>query len=136
MGRCGRPTCLDDFLARFRSLGQSSRSLVVVYLISFIDSFAYYAFSYALIIHLGKEVGLPDELAGLFYGIFGVCISVSGVFLGFAVDWLGIRNSICSASAVGFVARLAMAYVVIWSVFAMDVGLMFFGATHIHAIHF
>ena len=29
-----------------------------------------------------------------------------------------------------------MAYVVIWSVFAMDVGLMFFGATHVHAIHF
>lgn len=86
---------------------------MVVYVISFIDSFAYYAFSYALIIHLGTEVGLPDALAGLFYGIFGVCISVSGVFLGFAVDWLGPRNSICSASAVGFVARLAMAYAVI-----------------------
>ena len=54
MRQCGRPTCLDDFLASFRDLGQSSRSLVIVYLISFIDSFAYYAFSYALIIHLGK----------------------------------------------------------------------------------
>ena len=29
-----------------------------------------------------------------------------------------------------------MAYVVIWSVFAMDVGLMIFGVTHINAIHF
>ena len=30
----------------------------------------------------------------------------------------------------------AMAYVVIWAVFAMDIGLMAFGMTHIHAIHF
>ena len=29
-----------------------------------------------------------------------------------------------------------MAYVIIWSVFAMDIGLMAFGMTHIHAIHF
>ena len=113
MRQCGRPTCLDDFLASFRDLGQSSRSLVIVYLISFIDSFAYYAFSYALIIHLGKEVGLPDSMAGLFYGIFGVCISVSGVPLGFAVDWLGVRNSICAASAAGFLTRLAMGYAVL-----------------------
>jgi MFS family permease len=113
MRQCGRPTCLDDFLGHFRALGQSPRSLVVVLVISFIDSFAYFAFSYALIIHLGREVGLPDSMAGLFYGIFGVCISVSGVFLGFAVDWLGVRNSICAASAAGFVTRLAMAYAVL-----------------------
>ena len=29
-----------------------------------------------------------------------------------------------------------IAYVFIWSVFAMDLGLMMFGVTHIHAIHF
>ncbi len=84
-----------------------------IYVVSFIDSLAYYAFSYALILHLGQEVGLPDSMAGLFYGIFGVCISVSGVFMGFAADWLGVRNSICIASAVGFMGRLAMAYAVL-----------------------
>ena len=113
MRQCGRPTCLDDFLGRFRDLGQSSRSLVIIYVISFIDSFAYFAFSYALIIHLGKEVGFPDSMAGVFYGIFGVCISVAGVPLGFAVDWLGVRNSICASSGLEFVARLALAYAVI-----------------------
>jgi MFS family permease len=104
---------LDDFLARFRALGQSSRSLVVIYVISFIDSIAYFAFSYALIIHLGKEVGLPDSLAGLFYGVFGVSISVAGLPLGFAVDWLGVRNSICASSAASFVTHLGMAYAVL-----------------------
>jgi len=104
---------LDDFLAKFRALGQSSRSLVVIYVISFIDSFAYFAFSYALIIHLGKEVGLPDSMAGLFYGIFGVCISVAGVPLGFAVDWMGVRNAICASAASEFITRLALAYAVL-----------------------
>jgi len=54
---------LDDFLDRYRALGQSSRSLVIIYVISFIDSFAYFAFSYALIIHLGKvgRVGCPCD---------------------------------------------------------------------------
>jgi|WetSurMetagenome_2_1015567.scaffolds.fasta_scaffold00597_6 hypothetical protein len=114
MRQCGRrPTCLDDFLNRFRDMAHTSRALAVVYLISFIDSFAYYAFSYALIIHLGSEVGLSDSTAGLFYGIFGMCISIAGVPLGFAVDWLGVRNSICGASALGFIARLAMAYAVL-----------------------
>jgi len=105
--------CLDDFVDRFKALRQSPRYLLVVYVISFIDSFAYYAFSYALIMHLGSEVGLPDAWAGLFYGIFGVCISVSALFLGFAADWLGVRNSICTATAVGFVGRVIMAYAVL-----------------------
>ena len=113
MARCGRPTCLDDFVARFKGLLRSPRYLLVVYAISFLDSFAYYAFSYSLIMHLGTEVGLPDAWAGLFYGFFGLGISISSLGLGFAADWLGVRNSICIATAVGFVGRLAMAYAVL-----------------------
>jgi len=111
--RCARLHCLDDFVHRFKALRQSPRYLLVVYIISFIDSFSFYAFSYALIMHLGMEVGLPDAYAGLFYGVFGVCISVSALGLGFAADWMGVRNSICVASAVGFVGRLGMAYAVL-----------------------
>lgn len=115
MARCGarRPNCLDDFVLRFKGLRASPRYLLVLYVISFLDSVSYYAFSYALIMHLAAEVGLPDAWAGLFYGIFGVCISISSFFLGFAADWLGVRNSICVATSIGFVGRLAMAYAVL-----------------------
>lgn len=117
MARCGcvrqRLNCLDDFVQRFKGLRQSPRYLIVIYVISFVDSVAYYAFSYALIMHLASEVGLADAWAGLFYALFGVCISVASLGLGFMADWLGVRNSICVASSIGFAGRLAMAYAVL-----------------------
>lgn len=97
----------------FRELRRSPYCLWAIYIISFLDALAYYAFSYALIMHLGLEVGLPDSLAGLFYGIFGVCISAASIVLGFVADSIGIRASICLSAAVGFLARLAMAYAVL-----------------------
>jgi MFS family permease len=84
-----------------------------MYAVSFFDSLSYYAFSYALILHLGLEVGLPDSVAGIFYGLFGVSISIATLILGFAADILGIRSSICISAAIGFVSRLGMAYAVL-----------------------
>jgi dipeptide/tripeptide permease len=100
--RCG---CFDVFVDNFDGLKQSPRFLWIMYLISFLDSLSYYAFSYALIMHLGVEVGLPDSVAGIFYGLFGICISIATLILGFAADIWGIRNSICISAVVGFVAR-------------------------------
>lgn len=105
--------CLDTFVDDFRQLKKSPRYLVTLYVVAFLDSLAYFAFSYALIMHLGMEVGLSDSTSGLFYGIFGICISVSTLVLGFAADMLGMRNSICISAAVGFVSRLGMAYAVL-----------------------
>jgi len=106
-------SCFDSFLENFRELKRSPRYLIVLYVISFMDSLAYFAFSYALIMHLGVEMGLPDSLAGIFYGIFGVCISVSTLILGFVADSMGPRNAMCVSAALSFVARLAMAYAVL-----------------------
>lgn len=111
--RSSHPGCLDDYLGKFQRLKRSPNCLIAIYIVTFVDSLAYYAFSYALIMHLGMEVGLPDSLSGIFYGIFGICISISSLVLGFLADYMGIRNSICISSAIGFLARLSMAYAVL-----------------------
>jgi MFS family permease len=63
--------------------------------------------------HLGLEVGLPDAVAGIFYGLFGISISIATLILGFAADVLGPRNSICISAVIGFISRLGMAYAVL-----------------------
>lgn len=98
------------FMVNVREMRNSPRDLVVLYSIAFLDALAYYVFSYALMMHLGREVGLSDEKSGLFYGIFGVCISISTLVTGFLMDSIGIRWAICLSAALGLVSRLAMAY--------------------------
>ncbi len=82
-----RCPCFDDFISRFRAIRQSPKHLAYAYAIAFIDALSYYVFSYALIMHLGEEVGLPDSSAGLFYGLFGVCISAASILCGVLADW-------------------------------------------------
>jgi len=82
-----RCPCFDDFISSFRAMRKSPRHLAYAYAIGFIDALSYYVFSYALIMHLGEEVGLPDSSAGLFYGLFGVCITAASVLGGVLADW-------------------------------------------------
>lgn len=106
-------SCLSSFTSDFKALRKSPSDLLFMLIIAFIDSLAYYAFSYVLIMHLGMEVGLPDAAAGLFYGIFGISISVAAFPMGFLADRMGIKASICSSAVLALVSRLAMAYAVL-----------------------
>lgn len=56
--RCAKSSLMADA----KELGKSPRYLVAVYVIAFLDSLSYYAFSYALIMHLGTEVGVVSLL--------------------------------------------------------------------------
>lgn len=120
-------SCFDVFIKDFKNLRKSPSYLVVIYVIAFLDALAYYAFSYALIMHLGMELGLPDSIAGIFYGIFGVCISVATLVLGFVADSMGPRNAICVSAALAFLSRLAMAYSVLGNMTWLSVTILFVG---------
>lgn len=100
------------FFARFFNL-DSPRDLLVAYVVAFLDSLSYYAFSYALMVHLSLEVGLTDSRSGLFYGLFGVCISLSTLVLGFVMDKIGIKLSVCLSAVLGLITRVGMAYAVL-----------------------
>lgn len=102
-----------QFRENVRELVKSPRDLLVVYIAVFLDSLSYYAFSYALMVHLSLEVGLTDANSGLFYGLFGVCISLSTLVLGFVMDKIGIRLSVCLSAILGLATRIGMAYAVL-----------------------
>ena len=122
----GRCSCLFTCFSKFRTLRQSPRDLVIIYLITFVDSLAYFSFSYALILHLGHDVGLSDEMAGIFYGLFGLSISIATLIMGFVVDRIRIKKSIMIAATLGLVARMGMAYVVLTGSSALT-GIFLFG---------
>lgn len=107
------PGLVSQFRANVRELVKSPRDLLVVYIAVFLDSLSYYAFSYALMVHLSQEVGLTDSKSGLFYGLFGVCISLSTLVLGFVMDKIGIRLSVCLSAILGLATRIGMAYAVL-----------------------
>lgn len=88
---------------------QAPTSLWVIMVITFFEAFAYFTFSYVLVLYLHEDLGYSDEKAGLYYGIFGVCISIFNVLLGHLVDTLRIKKTLMLANVIGFVARVLFA---------------------------
>lgn len=122
------PNALERLMLSFRHLFLKPirTSIIVLYVIAFLDSFAYYAFTYSLVQHLGLELGLSDQMSYWFYGIFGISISLSSLVFGFFIDALGPRASICISATVSFVARMALAYAVLFNAVWLT-GIILFG---------
>jgi predicted MFS family arabinose efflux permease len=110
-----------------REISKSPRDLLVVYIAVFLDALSYYMFSYALIMHLGLEVGLTDANSGLFYGLFGVCITLATLVLGFVMDKIGIRLSVCISSITALATRMGMAYAVLARSWLLTAIILFLG---------
>ena len=123
------PNALERLMMSFRHLFLKPirTPIIVLYVIAFLDSFAYYAFTYSLMQHLGLELGLSDKMSFWFYGIFGTSIALCGLLFGVFIDALGPRVSICISAAVSFGARLALAYAVLFEA-AWLTGVILFGA--------
>lgn len=122
------PNALERLLMSFRHLflAPIRTPIISLYVIAFLDSFAYYAFTYSLVQHLGLELGLSDQMSYWFYGIFGISISLSSLVFGFFIDTLGPRASICISATVSFVARMALAYAVLFNAVWLT-GIILFG---------
>ena len=122
------PNMFERLVLSFRHLFLKPirTSIIVVYIIAFLDSFAYYAFTYSLIQHLGLELGLSDKMSYWFYGIFGISMSVWSLVFGFFIDRLGARASISISAAASFVGRLGLAYAVLFEAVWLT-GILLFG---------
>lgn len=99
-------TCWYNFTLLFQS---SPRDLWFIYLITFLDSLSYFMFSYVLILHLTKELGMSDQVAGVVYGVFGVTISVFAIGLGGIADRLKVRKNILITSTLACATHLVLA---------------------------
>lgn len=101
--------CWAKLIKQCSSLSGSPRELWLVYLLKLMESYAYFSFSVIFTIYLTDEFGYSDVEAGIAYGLWGALTSLIGLAMGFVIDSLGVRRSLCLSFAVSTVARLAIA---------------------------
>jgi len=120
--------CLDVVLhlyEKLATLAECPRELLCVYLIKSGESFAYFSFSFILVIWLSEEYGLDDKQAGWLYGLYGMLTSLMGILVGVAVDNMGVRISLLIGMTVLATSRglLCFVYSVRMAVAVLLVGL-------------
>jgi POT family proton-dependent oligopeptide transporter len=82
-------------------LKRAPYELRLVYLLKALDSYGYFALSEVFTTYFG-EFGVSDITAGTLYGTWGMLITAWGVVTGFAIDAMGVRQSLiaCYSHAV------------------------------------
>lgn len=87
----------------------SPRELWLVFVIKFLESFAYFSTSVNMVLFFSNEHGLSDQQAGWLYGFYGVLTSVYGLLCGGIIDYLGVRKSLIIGGLVSATGRLLFA---------------------------
>eukprot|EP00386_Alphamonas_edax_P009708 GDKI01031815.1.p1 GENE.GDKI01031815.1~~GDKI01031815.1.p1 ORF type:complete len:263 (-),score=48.84 GDKI01031815.1:121-909(-) len=99
----------SSFLTALGSLiTESPRELWLVFLLKYMESYAYFVFSYTLILFLSEEFGLGDEQAGFVYGLYGMLVSVYGFLIGLVIDHLGVKWSLVCGTLLLFCSRMVL----------------------------
>jgi MFS family permease len=94
------------FSEAWKELKNSPKSLYLIFLLKFLESYSYFCIIYTLIIFLSDEYKYTDEQAGWSYGLFGMCTSFYGfIFGGYLIDNLGVKMSLCLGSVILFIGR-------------------------------
>lgn len=93
---------------RIRSRLNSRPLLLKLFLLKFLESYAYFIISLSLTVYLSKEFGFSDMSAGWIYGGFGVACSGIGILAGPVIDRLGVKWSLVLGAAISAVSRLAL----------------------------
>jgi MFS family permease len=97
---------LITFSEAWKELKNSPKSLYLIFLLKFLESYSYFCIIYTLIIFLSEEYKYTDEQAGWSYGLFGMCTSFYGfIFGGYLIDNLGVKMSLCLGSLILFIGR-------------------------------
>jgi MFS family permease len=90
----------------WKELKNSPKSLYLIFLLKFLESYSYFCIIYTLIIFLSEEYKYTDEQAGWSYGLFGMCTSFYGfIFGGILIDNLGVKFSLCTGSFILLIGR-------------------------------
>ncbi|CEM37147.1 unnamed protein product [Vitrella brassicaformis CCMP3155] len=91
------------------SIARCPRELWLIFLLQYLESYAYFVFSHTLIPFLTEEIGFEE--AGLAYGIFGMLVSVYGFVIGIIIDNLGVKWSLVGGTAILFCSRLMLTFI-------------------------
>mmetsp|Transcript_38110 Transcript_38110/g.61701 ORF Transcript_38110/g.61701 Transcript_38110/m.61701 type:complete len:515 (+) Transcript_38110:172-1716(+) len=98
------------FLGPFATLKGAPKELFIIYLLKILESYAYFAQSFILVIFLSEEFGFSDAHAAWIYSLSGLSIGVLSFFVGFIVDNLGVRATLIIGMACVTVARVIIAF--------------------------
>ncbi|KAF4675516.1 hypothetical protein FOL47_007654 [Perkinsus chesapeaki] len=93
----------------WRSMKRWPKEVWLIFLLKYLESYAYFVFAYTLILFLSDEFGFSDEEAGWSYGFYGMLVSVYGFIMGSVIDTLGPRWSLTGGMSILLVSRLIMA---------------------------
>jgi len=89
------------------SLRQNSR-LAVILALKFLQAFGYYGFSITLPLLLSANYAMSDDDAGLYYGIFGMLISIFSAGSGALTDRIGVRPALLIGAVLIVLGRLGV----------------------------
>jgi len=90
------------------SLRGSPAELYKALALKFLGCYSYFSMSITITLFLSKDFGFSDIEAGAIYGAWGGLITVYGLFVGFAVDNLGVAASLRLGFAITLVSRFFM----------------------------
>ena len=96
---------LQQVLDGCSSLKDSPSELWKVYLLKFLDSYAYFSFSILFTLFLSHDFGYSDVTAGTIYGAWGGFITIYGLATGVLVDTMGVAKSLRLGFLCSFVSR-------------------------------
>ena len=88
---------------------KSPRDFKMILLLSFWESFAYFAFSGAEMYYLKDQLGFGDREAGNLRGSFGAMVTLFVVLFGSLVDFLLVRKTLLLHVFLSFVFKIAFA---------------------------
>ena len=90
-----------------RGLSVSERTLGLIFLLKFIEAFAYFSLSQVLVLHLSSDPAFhfSDQHAGTLYGFYGATVSLFGILIGKKIDACGEQASLRAGFFIATLAR-------------------------------
>jgi dipeptide/tripeptide permease len=100
---------LREIVDPFINLIKAPKALWGINLSYLIEGLTYFGVLGLLAIYFNQYIGLNDIEAGRMVGILTAGITLSMLFLGGTVDWIGVRKSLLIALSLMFVGRIILA---------------------------
>ena len=103
-----KKSILNELTQPFIDLAHTSRAMLGLNISYLFEGLVYFGMLSLLALFFNQYVGLNDINAGLMLGILTAGITISQLFLGATVDWVGVRKALLISLSLMFVGRLAI----------------------------
>lgn len=101
-----KKSILNELTQPFIDLAHTSRAMFGLNLSYLLEGLIYFGMLSLLALFFNQYVGLNDINAGLMLGVLTAGITISQLFLGATVDWVGVRKALLISLVFMFVGRL------------------------------